>query len=141
MQIDLNCPTEGLAKDPSISQTKCIRSKSQRWCNLMVKMPKMMQFDVCELCKCSAAWRMPLKYTGCQATLTYHVNIISKIQNGFLTYPEFFPSTSHHNFLLHLTFPFALIITDKFFLKSPKSNAELKDIFLQITAYCFENCL
>lgn len=86
----------------------------------------------------SAAQPTECHYTGCQTTLTYHVNIISKIQNGFLTCPEFFPSTSHHNFVLHLTFPFALVITDKFIFKNPKSNAESEDSFLQTTAYCFE---
>lgn len=42
--------------------------------------------------------------------------------------------------MLHLTFPFALVITDRFKKKkNPKSNVESEDIFLQTTAYCSEN--
>lgn len=66
-----------------------------------------MQFAVCEsYAGMERGQRAPQTGWG-QSVVTNHVNIVTKIQNGFLTCPEFSPSTSHHSFFLFVSFNFS----------------------------------
>lgn len=99
-----------------------IRSKSQGWCSLLCANPTQEWNAGSRQRAPQADWR--------QSVVTNHVNIVTKIQNGFLTCPEFSP-TSHHSFFLFVSFNFftcpgynSFLI---FFFKYPKSNAEPED--------------